>query len=159
MDQCDQCGLGMFQPKWGKDHCLMMTADGREAAAPSAEVSVVRKNLTLEMDLDLYNETEVRYSLAAVYGIAVERISLEVSAGSMQLVATFWPVAATNSSTAEPPLMQLVEGISDADLGTSLNTTVHSSSHPEQATVQRPALTISCAEGCYCPPGASAPLP
>ena len=84
----------------------------------STELVAVQKNLTLEMDANQYNETEVRIRLSELYGIAPERISLDMSAGSVQLVVTFLPsassgtdAAASNSSVADslPALMSAVE--------------------------------------------------
>ena len=78
----------------------------------STEVVGVQKNLTLEINIEEYNETEVRFRLAEVYGIAADRISLDLSAGSVQLLVTFLPSeAASNSSVADslPALMQAVE--------------------------------------------------
>ena len=84
----------------------------------STEVIAVQKNLTLEMDIEQYNETDVRLRLAEVYRISFDRISLDLSAGSVQLVVTFLPSTssgtngvASNTSAADSvsALMQAVE--------------------------------------------------
>ena len=97
LSRCKQCSTGTFQPEFGADHCLMVTADGEESKVLSTELVAVQKNLTLEMDANQYNETEVRIRLAELYGIAPERISLDMSAGSVQLVVTFLPSASSGT--------------------------------------------------------------
>ena len=64
LSRCKQCSTGTFQPEFGADHCLMVTADGEESKVLSTELVAVQKNLTLEMDANQYNETEVRIRLA-----------------------------------------------------------------------------------------------
>ena len=89
----------------------MITPEGYEGRVVSTEVVAVQKNLTLEMDIDQYDETEVRLRLAEVYGIAADRISLDLSAGSVQLVVTFLPSEATSNSSVADSLTSLIRAV------------------------------------------------
>ena len=110
-------------------------------------METVQKEMTLDVSIDDYNETAVRYELAALYGVDVSLITLDATAGSLQITITIAaapspPGAAASSSAASlSALIAAVEAVDDSALGASMSTALGTvinvtSTAPQQAQVK-----------------------
>ena len=71
------------------------------ASSRTDEVDAVEQQVTLDISIEEYNETVIRLALAALYGVPIERISLAVAAGSVQLTVTIRSDLPLNGSATE----------------------------------------------------------
>jgi len=127
------CPSGSFQSRWGAASC-----DG--ISDPSTRLgAVVQKEMILDMPLEEYDADAIRSRLARVYGLSADMISLEVRAGSLQVIVTFHssPITDANSSVnhaingsmpsmSSDAIMMAVTAVDDVTLASILRANVTS---------------------------------
>ena len=153
---CHSLAAGTFQPEWGAAECI----GSSKPALPSELVPVVRQQLTLEMGMEEYNETELRSKLATRYAISPGQIALSVAPGSLIInVSITPPRLATNASSAltaaerrnwSAAVSQMVAAVSDADLQLVLGANL--SSAPPVVELGGPSIDQGVPQGGLCSP-------
>ena len=115
------------------------------------EVAVVKKELTLDISVDDYDELAVKEDLAALYGVSVELISISANAGSLQLVVSIVPPSDGGDAASVASLMAMMETFDNAALSEALNVNV--SSMPAVQTVTQRTVSSVCPKGHWCTAG------
>ena len=126
----------------------------------ATQVDAVKKEMTLALSLDEYNETAVRHQLAALYGVAVEQIQLslpsEVS-GRRRALAAGLQITITISAPPAPPGSPPSSVISITDIAAAvatMNDTMISTSLGAAVTSSAPVTaTIIAVSSSRCPRG------
>jgi hypothetical protein len=113
------------------------------------EVRVVRQELTLEMDIDAYNESHARLLLGTQYGVPVELITLStVVPGSVRFTVTIEvPTSTAGEAAAETLVTDLLSRASavEAGLSTAFNVTVNATA--PQAMNKTKVIEVQCRRG------------
>ena len=119
--------------------CINIDAAAACLGSGNASTALEQK-INLDMTIEQYDETSVRNSLAALYGVAPELIELSVVAGSVELTVT---IKAPSASTVLATTAASVNAVTFASLTSSLGTAVLNVSSAQAAAPQ----AASCAEG------------
>ena len=126
------------------------------SSAVKKEVAVVEKEMSVDISIDDFNEQREAMiaALAKQYGVDPSLIKLEAAAGSLQIRI----VIATSTGSAQEVLLEAVDAIDDAALGTALGTVLGNesliiSSTPPQQTTEERTVEFKCPRGQWCTAG------
>jgi len=112
---------------------------------------VVQREMTLDVALEQFNATAVKEEIAAVHGIPVDRLLLEVVPGSVQVTVTFLPDEETGLNETVTRVNAVADSQINAALNSALGTTVAVELSPAHSAVSKVALVAvgdgACAEG------------
>lgn len=114
---------------------------------------VVQKPLVLGIPLEEYEDSWLRTKLANIYAIPEESISLDVNAGSLQVLVTFH---VNETLSAMMNITSIVDSVHDATLSSHMQVNVSSLPARQAEVVQQVGR---CPGGSFCPSGAVAPIP
>ena len=133
------------------------------------EVSSVQKQMTLDLSIDEYDETAVKWELSRLYNVPVELISLEAAAGSLQITMTIFtkpnPSSTVNGTSQEldfDALVTAVESVNDGSLSKSFAkalgvSNVSLSTSPAVRSSTLVVVRAMCPKGHWCTAGETVP--
>jgi len=126
-----------------------------EGGAVVRETWSVTATITLDQDLETYNETAVRLELAALYGVPPSWIQLQATAGSLVLAVTIAPPpSALSASAAGTPLATSAADVEAAVNGAdALTLTTALGATASNTVASRSSATV----GVECPAGHFSP--
>lgn len=144
--------------------CARANSYARKACSA---VEIITKELTLDIDINQFNEATTRQQLAALYGIDTSLISLAVIGGSVQLAVTI--ASSSGSAGSALPIADLaatINSVGDTTLAATLGVPVTSSaaqqrcppgsvlsSNAEGANFCTTANILDANRAATCPPG------
>ena len=129
-----------------------------------AEVPALTKTIMLDMSIDDFaaQHEPLKAQLAAQYGVHLSLLTLEASAGSLQLRVTIATTNGTGSVDVET-IQQSVATIKDSALastiGAVMGTTVNVISLPAVVGTVRVTIPFACPRGHWCTAGLVVPCP
>ena len=116
-------------------------------------MTVVTFSLTLETDLSSYDAEETKASLATLYDVPAESISLSIMAASLQLNVTIFPVDASPSGAAA--LSNTINSKGEDEVSQALSTVASiTAAHVEvvveeyESTCPTGCVLVACVRAC-----------
>ena len=125
----------------------VLVVDPATTTQPVEEV--VQKEMTLDMDISTYNETQMKLDMAGLYKVSPSMITLAASGASISLTVTIALPPSPPSTDGGAgsggdvaSLLAALESVDDAALGMALGGVSVASEPPQQASVVR-TLTVT----------------
>jgi hypothetical protein len=144
----------------GAEPIIVTQGGATEKVEVEEEVEEILQSLTLDADLETFDRAAFIRTIAAQYGVAASSITLDLTAGSIQVEFKITIPTAADSSGSAAVVVAAINAVDASTLTAALGVSVLSTSSPKVQTTTRTVTRYqekTCPRGFWCTAGLEIP--